>query len=67
MKKIYLVPIIIGAVIILQVPIFNHIMIDQMNCVALKNNIDIPVEEKWGEAFYSYMPHLEQEYAERCS
>ncbi len=64
MNTHYLIPLVVGAVIIGTVPLFNHYIIDNMNCVALENNLNL---ERWGEEFYAYEPHLQTEFTERCS
>lgn len=45
---------------------FHHYKIDNADCLYIKSNLNVPESERYGEWFYQFSPHLEQEFEERC-
>jgi len=48
------------------IPLYYHNEIDNTDCNVIKYNLAVPEDERYGEWFYQYYPHLQNEYEERC-
>lgn len=48
------------------IPWFHHYLIDNAQCQTLEFNLNVPPEERIGEWYYQYYPHLLQEFQDRC-